>query len=270
MPDPAATPGAAVLAMQRRRALRRQLCLTAAVLVALTLWSSWGTGFAVPRLVEGLPHIYDLGSRMLPPDLRILPSASQAMIETIQMALVGTVVAACLALPLALLAAANTAPHPAFVNVARLALNTLRTIPELVYALLLVSAVGLGPFPGVVAISLHATGGMGKLYAEAIESVSPTVSEALEAAGAGRFKVIWFGILPTCLPLIITNTLFYWEYNNRASAILGLVGAGGIGFAFTTAMQAFEYRKATTCVLLVVLILTLIDRISATLRARVI
>jgi phosphonate transport system permease protein len=186
------------------------------------------------------------------------------------MAAVGTALATVLALPLGLLAAANTSPSPALSTATRVVLNTCRTIPELVFALLLVAAVGLGPFPGVLALTFHAMGGLGKFYTEAIESVHPAVVEALEAAGVGRLRTIWFGVLPTALPLMMSSTLFYWEYNNRASTILGLVGAGGIGFAFTAAMQAFEYRKATTCLLLIVLILAAVDRLSAYLRARAI
>jgi phosphonate transport system permease protein len=265
----AAGEGAAAALLGARRALRTRTAGALGVVALAMLVSAHGTQFDVPALLRGLPQIYDLATRMLPPDLTILTSLAAPLVETIQMALLGTTIAAALALPLSLLAAANTGPHPTVVAAARVLLNTLRTIPELVYALLLVAAVGLGPFPGVLAIILHATGGLGKFYAEAIESVRRPVFEALEATGAGRFKVIWFAVLPSCLPLILSNTLLYWEYNSRASTILGLVGAGGIGFAFTTAMQAFEYRKATMSLVLIVAILAGIDRISATLRARV-
>lgn len=240
------------------------------MLVVLVAWSSWGTGFDVPRLVAGAPGVWDLARRMLPPDLDVLPRLVGPLVETLQMAAVGTTLAALLALPLGFLAALNTAPHAGVAVGVRVLLNTLRAIPELVFALLLVAAVGLGPFPGVLALTLHSIGGLAKFYAEAIESVHPTVVEALEATGASRFRTIWFGVLPSAMPLILSSTLFYWEYNNRASTVLGLVGAGGIGFALTSAMQAFEYRTATTCLVMIVLILTAIDRISAALRARVI
>jgi phosphonate transport system permease protein len=257
-------------ALAHRRRLRREFGLAAATASALVLWSKWGTGFDAWKLIAGAPQVQDLLGRMLPPDLSVLQSLGRPLLETLQMAAVGTATSMVLALPLACLAAANTAPHPALIPPVRTLLTTLRTIPELVYALLLVSAVGLGPFPGVLALTLHATGGLGKFYAESLESVNPTVMEAIEATGADRFKVVWFGVLPSAFPLILSNTLSYWEYNSRASAILGLVGAGGIGFTFVTAMQAFEYREATTSLVLIVIVLTLIDRISAWLRARVI
>lgn len=262
--------GGAALVLSRRREARVNFALTFLAIAGLSLWSSWGIGFDIPKLFSGISNIYDLASRMLPPDTKILPRLVKPMLETLQMALLGTTIPIFLALPLALLAAANTGPHRLIIIAARLLLNTLRTVPELVWAMLLVSAVGLGTFPGVLALSLHATGGLGKFYAEAIEAVNPGVIEAVEATGASRFKVIWFGILPSCLPVMMSTTLWYWEVNNRSATVLGLVGAGGIGLAFTHAIQDFQYRVAITCLILIVLILTVIDRISAALRARVI
>lgn len=262
--------GGTALLLNRRREVRVHFLLTFLAVAALALWSSWGTGFNVPKLVSGLSNIHDLASRMLPPDTKVLPQLAWPMLETLQMALLGTTIPIFLALPLALLAAANTSPHRLITVAVRILLNTLRTVPELVWAMLLVSAVGLGAFPGVLALSLHATGGLGKFYAEAIEAVNPGVIEAMEATGASRFKVIWFGILPSCLPVMMSTTLWYWEVNNRSATILGLVGAGGIGLAFTHAIQDFQYRAAVTCLILIVLILTVIDRTSAALRARVI
>jgi phosphonate transport system permease protein len=154
--------------------------------------------------------------------------------------------------------------------VARILIGSLRTVPELVWAMILVTAVGLGPFPGVIALTLHTIGGLGKFYYEAIESSSPGLIEAMQATGASRFKVIWFGVLPNVLPVMMSSTLFYWEYNNRASTVLGLVGAGGIGLALTHAMSDFRYREAVTCLILIVLILVVIDRFSAWLRSRII
>src|SRR3546814_840156 len=182
------------------------------------------------------------------------------------MALLGTTIPILVVLPLAFLSAVNTTPHPAVSVVSRILVGTLRTVPELVWAMLLVSAVGLGPFPGVLALTLHTTGGLGKFYYEAIEAVDPGVMEAMEAAGASRIMVIWFGVLPNALPIMMSTTLFYWEYNNRASTVLGLVGAGGIGLALTHALQDFRYPEVTTCLILIVLILIVIDRISAFLR----
>jgi len=257
-----------VLEGQRERRLRYALTLLG--LVGVFIWASWGTGFNVPKLIGGLPHVYRLACRMLPPATEVLPRLVKPTIETIQMALLGTVIPLFFAIPLSLVAALNTGPHPAISYTTRIVLNTLRTVPELIWALLLVSAVGLGAFPGVLALTLHTIGGLGKYYYEAIEAVDPKVIEAVEATGANRFKVIWFGILPTCLPVMMSSTLWYYEYNNRASTILGLVGAGGIGLALTHAFQDFRYTEAVTCLIIIVLIVTVVDRVSAYLRARII
>lgn len=234
------------------------------------LWASWGTGFNIPKLIAGLPHIYRLVRRMLPPGTEILSRLVSPTIETIQMALLGTFIPLFFVIPLSLIAALNTSPHPLIAYTTRMILNSLRTVPELIWALLLVSAVGLGPFPGVLALTLHTIGGLGKYYYEAIEAVDPKVIEAVEATGANRFKVIWFGILPTCLPVMMSSTLWYYEYNNRSSTILGIVGAGGIGLALTHAFQDFRYPEAITCLIIIVLIVTAVDRLSAYLRARII
>jgi phosphonate transport system permease protein len=256
--------------MEERRVSRRQFMTIGIVVLVATLWSAWGTEFNIPKLIEGLPMIYDLGGRMLPPDFTILEDLMGPMIETLEMALLGTTIPIFFALPLAFLCAVNTTPHPMVSVVTRLLVGTFRTVPELIWAMVLVTAVGLGPFPGVLALTLHSIGGLGKFYYEAIESADPGVMEAMEAAGASRFKVIWYGVMPNVLPVMMSSTLFYWEYNNRASTVLGLVGAGGIGLALTHALQDFRYPEVVTCLILIVLILVVIDRISAFLRGRII
>ncbi len=258
------------LALHMRRKTLLDWLLVAVICVAVGLWSAWGTDFNLLALIEGLPHIYNLGGRMLPPDLEIVQNLGGPMIETLQMALLGTTIPIFFAIPLALFCATNTRRNHTLGNILRVLLNSLRTIPELLWAMLLVSAVGLGPFPGTLALILHTTGGMGKFYYEMVEGVDPGVIEAMEATGAGRFKVFWFGIIPTILPNLMSVALLYWDYNNRAATILGLVGAGGIGLTLTHAIQDFQYREAVTCLIGIVLILTVIDRISAAARARVI
>lgn len=256
--------------LEERRAGRRQFLLIGLIVLAATLWSAWGTEFNIPKLIEGIPLIINLGGRMLPPDFSVLPDLMGPMLETLEMALLGTTIPIFFALPLAFLCAVNTTPHPAVSVVVRLLVGTLRTVPELIWAMILVTAVGLGPFPGVIALTLHSIGGLGKFYYEAIEATDPGVMEAMEAAGASRFKVIWFGVMPNVLPIMMSSTLFYWEYNNRASTVLGLVGAGGIGLALTHALQDFRYPEVVTCLILIVLILVVIDRLSAYLRGRII
>jgi phosphonate transport system permease protein len=255
---------------EQRRALRRQIAIAGSVVVVAAIWAAWGTEFNIPKLIVGLPAFFDLGRRMMPPDFSILPDLARPMLETLEMALMGTTIPIFFALPLAFLCAVNTSPHPLVSIVLRFLVGTLRTVPELIWAMILVTAVGLGPFPGVLALTLHSIGGLGKFYYEAIEASDKGVMEAMQAAGASRFKVIWFGVMPNVLPVMLSSTLFYWEYNNRASTVLGLVGAGGIGLALTHALQDFRYREVIMCLILIVLILIVIDRFSAFLRSRII
>ncbi len=256
--------------MEERRAKRRQYAIAGCIVLVAALWAAWGTDFNIPKLVVGIPSIMELFGRMMPPDLSILPRLVRPMIETLQMALMGTTIPIFFALPLAFLAAANTSPHPIVSALVRVVIGTLRTVPELIWAMVLVTAVGLGPFPGVLALTLHSIGGLGKFYYEAIEATDPGVVEAMDATGASRFKVIWYGIMPNVIPIMMSSTLFYWEYNNRASTVLGLVGAGGIGLALTHALHDFRYPEVITCLILIVLILVIIDRISAYLRGKII
>jgi phosphonate transport system permease protein len=259
-----------VEALALRKRTRLNLMLIFLLVASAGLWSAWETDFNLVELVKGWGHINNLLARMFPPDLEIVQNLGGPLIETLQMALLGTTIPIFIAIPLAWLTATNIAPDPVLGNVIRLVLHTLRTVPELLWAMLLVTAVGLGTFPGTMALILHSTGSMGKFFYETIEAADPGVIEAMEATGANRFKVIMFGIMPTVLPNYLSIVLLYWEFNNRAATILGLVGAGGIGLTLTHAIQDFEYTEAVTCLIAIVLILTVIDRISAYLRKKVI
>ena len=259
-----------VEALALRTRTRLNLMLIFLLVASAGLWSAWETDFNLVELVKGWGHINNLLARMFPPDLEIVQNLGGPLIETLQMALLGTTIPIFIAIPLAWLTATNIAPDPVLGNVIRLVLHTLRTVPELLWAMLLVTAVGLGTFPGTLALILHSTGSMGKFFYETIEAIEPGVIEAMEATGANRFKVIMFGIMPTVLPNYMSIVLLYWEFNNRAATILGLVGAGGIGLTLTHAIQDFEYQEAITCLIAIVIILTVIDRISAYLRKKVI
>ena len=254
----------------RRLQARLKALGFAALVLAVWVWSAAGTGFRPDNLIAGIPQMADLVGRMLPPDLAILRSIAGPLLETVQIALLGTTLPILIALPLAVLAAWNTTPWAPLGQAVRVVLATLRTVPELVWAMLLVSAIGLGPFPGVLALTLHAIGGMGKFYYEAIETVRSETVEALEASGAGKLRVLLFGILPSALPQMLSTTLLYWEFNNRSSTILGIVGAGGIGVVLLHALQDFRYEKLLTCLIVIVLLLMVLDRISGYLRSKVI
>ena len=166
-------------ALEQRRTTKRQFVVIGLIVAAAAFWSAWGTDFNIPKLMFGMPAMYDLGTRMMPPDLSIVPDLMNPLIETLQMALLGTTIPIFIALPLAFLAAVNTSPNLIVSAVVRVLLGALRTVPELIWAMILVTAVGLGPFPGVIALTLHSIGGLGKFYYEAIEASDKGIIEAM-------------------------------------------------------------------------------------------
>ena len=241
----------------------------AAIVLVVLVWAWQGTGITPGTLLEGLPDMANFVSRLFPPNPAVIPDAIGPILETVQMAIVGTLLAVVIAVPLSLLAAANVSPHPAVYQAARFVLNTGRTIPELVLALAFVAAVGLGAFPGTLALALHSVFSLSKVFAEAIEAVNPRPVEAVRGVGATAPQVITYAMIPQALPTMLSYGLLYWESNIRAATVLGLVGAGGIGFKIQIAMRLFQYRDLTTYVILLILMVTVIDRVSAYLRARI-
>jgi phosphonate transport system permease protein len=236
--------------------------------ILVMIWAWQGSGVTIGALVTGMPDMADFVRRLFPPNIAAAPGAVRPLLETVQMAITGTLLAVLIALPLSLLAAANISPHPAVYQSIRVVLNIGRTIPELVLALAFVAAVGLGAFPGTLALAMHSTFSLSKVFAEAIEAINPRQVEAVNAVGATDIQTIAFAVLPQAMPTLLSYSLLYWEHNIRAATVLGLVGAGGIGFEIQVAMRLFQYRDLTTYVIMLVAMVTLIDRASAWLRAR--
>jgi len=245
--------------------------MRAAVFVALVVigWTVWDTGADPMRLVRGLPWIADFLRRMLPPDLAVLPAAVKGAILTVEIALLGTVTAAVLALPLGFLSARNVAPPPVFYP-ARTVLNLFRSVDTLVYALIFVAAVGLGPFPGVLAVVAYTTTSLAKLYSEAIEGIERGPVDAITATGATRLQVLRYGVLPQVLPLFLSYILYRLETNIRAATVLGFVGAGGIGFYLQTYLRMIDYPAASTALLVTIVMVMVVDAVSSRVRARLV
>ncbi|HEY2992289.1 MAG TPA: phosphonate ABC transporter, permease protein PhnE [Methylomirabilota bacterium] len=243
----------------------------AAIFVTLVVlaWVAWDTGADPWRLARGLPWIADFLRRMLPPDPSVLPAALKGALLTVEIALLGTAVAAGLALPLGFLSARNVAPAPIFYP-ARTVLNLFRSVDTLVYALIFVAAVGLGPFPGVLAVIAYTTTSLAKLYSEAIEGIEPGPVDAITATGATRLQVLRFGVLPQVLPLFLSYILYRLETNIRAATVLGFVGAGGIGFYLQTYLRMIDYPAASTALLVTIAMVMVVDAASSRLRARLV
>jgi phosphonate transport system permease protein len=239
------------------------------VTVVVLAWVAWDTGSSPVQLARGLPWIVDFVRRMLPPDLEVLPSALRGALTTVEIALLGTAVAAVAALPLGFISARNVAAPPLFYP-ARVVLNFFRSVDTLVYALVFVAAVGLGPFPGVLAVIAYTTTSLAKLYSEAIEGIDRGPVDAITATGATRLQVLRFGVLPQVLPLFLSYVLYRLETNIRAATVLGFVGAGGIGFYLQTYLRTIDYPAASTVLLVTVLMVMVVDAISSRLRDRLV
>ena len=234
-------------------------------IVAAFIWSAWSTEVSLGRLVEGVPFMIDFVRRMLPPDLRVLGQALTGALQTLQIAIAGTAVGALLALPVAFAAARNTAPRWVFYWT-RSALNAFRAIDTLVYALFFVAAVGLGPFPGVLAVVVYTATVLAKLYSEAIEAIDPRPVEGIRATGARRIPEIMFGVLPQVVPLWSSFILYRLETNVRSATTLGIVGAGGIGQTLYESIRSFHYAETAAQMIVVIVTVVAIDLVSARLR----
>jgi phosphonate transport system permease protein len=256
-----------ILAAQRRQGWRA--ALRAGLVVVVILGSCAYVGlFDARRLAEGLPSIAQLSWEMFPPDFRTAPNWLRPLADTVAMSLAGTALAVALSLPLALLAARNTTPHPVAYALARVLLNVLRTVPELILGILFVAAVGFGSLPGVLALGLHSAGMVGKFFAEAIEHADEAPVQAARAVGAGPLQVIVHGIFPQILPKMADLVIYRWEYNFRASTVMGAVGAGGIGLQLIASLRLMQYREVSAILLVILATVTLVDALGAFLRRR--
>lgn len=265
--------------------------LTSVGLVALIVWSYRGTGIDPSQLfgAEGLGQLGLYALRLFPPDLsaRALREAGVGAVETFAISFAGSVLAVCIAAPLALattrsllyrgilyegqtLGPRARSARVAIYAAAKALLNLLRTIPEILWALIFVFMVGLGPFPGVLALGFHTGGVLGKLFGEVLDDVDPRSLEALQSTGASRLRILLYGILPQAAPQCLSYALYRWEVNIRAAAVLGFVGAGGLGQRIHVTISLFLEHQLLTLVLAIYVMVTLVDVLSAHLRRRLV
>ncbi len=228
-----------------------------------------GAEISPAEFFSGLPNMARVLSEMFPPRVdRLLPIAG-SLLETFQMALVGTVFGILFSLPLAILSSHRHSPHPLVYNAARALISLFRTVPDLVWALFFVATVGLGPFAGTLALTVDTIGFCGRFFAEAMEEVDPGPQEALTALGAKRLGIVSGAVIPAAMPSFIATSLFSLEKATRSSVVLGLVGAGGIGIELKVAMDMFEYDQAATIIICVFALVLAVERVSAILRRRI-
>jgi phosphonate transport system permease protein len=238
--------------------------------VALVVSSLSGVGASLDALAAGLPALGRFLASAFPPDLSRIGPILGTLLETFQMAVAGTAIGAVLSLPLAVLAARRQSPVWILTAAARALIAFFRTVPDIVWGLVFVIAVGLGPFAGTLAIAVDTIGFCGRFFAEAMEEADPGPQEALAALGADRGSVLIAAVLPAAMPAMIATTLFALEKATRSSVVLGLVGAGGIGLELKIAMDFFNYAEASTIILSVFVLVLAVEQVSSALRRRII
>lgn len=240
--------------------------LAGVAMAAVLWWAAQGAQVSFGELAKGLPWIGDFLSRMFPPNFAFLEKLVQPAIETVQIAIWGTLLATLLAVPVCFLAARNLAPNAFVFHAMRQVFNVTRGVNEIILALVFVAAVGLGPFPGVLALAVHGAGMLGKFFAEAIEEIDQGPLEALRATGARPLQVIVFGVLPQVVTAWIAVVLYRFEVNLRSATVLGMVGAGGLGFELVGSLKLFKYQETATCIIVITVMVVLADLVSSQLR----
>jgi phosphonate transport system permease protein len=258
-----------VFAPRRLQALLRALGWLGFLL--LNGYCLWLFDMSPLRFVNGVEALGRIVVQMFPPTAGdMLGIYLMSMLQTLGMAFLGTTLAAVLAFPLGLLAAKNMLPHGPSHFLFRRSCDVLRGVDQLIWALIFVRAVGLGPLAGILAIILSDTGTLAKLYSEAIENIDKKPVEGVRSVGGGPIQAIRWGVLPQVLPVMLSNVLYTFESNTRSATILGIVGAGGIGFYLSDRVRTMNWEDASFILLLILLTVYVIDRLSGWVRRRLI
>ncbi|WP_425994592.1 phosphonate ABC transporter, permease protein PhnE [Afipia sp. DC4300-2b1] len=239
--------------------------------IALFIFGCWYLEFSIDRLVTGFRQLGWFITLMIPPDPGTsFPTYLVAMGETLSIAFLGTLLAAVLALPVSLLAARNIIPSVFLRFPVRRFLDSIRGVDTLIWALVWINVVGLGPFAGVLAIATSDFGAFGKLFSEAIEGADRKQVEGIRAAGGSKLQEIRFGLMPQVLPVLAGQILYFIESNTRSATIIGIVGAGGIGLQLAEQIRVLEWQKVSTLILMILAAVAVIDLISSRLRFAII
>ncbi len=237
------------------------------VMILLCLW--YADFFNLMRYYKGASAIIQMiFVEGLPPDFTRFMEWGKPLVDTFAMSIAGTAICILFSFFFGFLASRNTTPHPLVYNAARLFLNLMRAIPELILGIIFLAAVGLGILPGVLALAFHSVGMVGKFFSEAIEHINPAPVEAVRACGGTPVQVLWHGVLPQVLPQMADVSFYRWEYNFRASTVMGMVGTGGIGFQLISSLNLMDYRQVTALLIIILCCVTLVDFMSSAMRKR--
>lgn len=248
----------------------RNIIITLAV-VGLYVWTFLGINIDWARAIERMINNFErVIPRLFSPDWGAFEKVFDAMIETLYIAFAGSLMAAILALPLGFIAARNMTNNRLITNIGKWILSAIRAFPDLILALLFVVAVGPNPFAGVLAIAIGSTGMLGKLYSEVLESIDMNIVETMQANGANKVQILFHGVIPQVIPEFLSYAIYRFEVDVRASTILGVVGAGGIGTLIFFASSNRNWNEMGMIICVIIVVVSVIDFISAAVRKRIV
>lgn len=227
-----------------------------------------GTEISLSNLIDGVPEMGRLVGEMIPPSLDRLDSILLSLLETFEIAFIGTVAGVLLSIPLAILASKDLSPHPILYYTSRSIVSFFRSVPELIWAIFFVASVGLGPFAGFLTIVIDTIGFCARFFAEAMEESEKQSQEALKSLGANKIDIIFASVIPHSMPSFVNTSLFALEKATRSSVVLGLVGAGGIGIELKVSMDMFRYDEASTIIIAIFLLVLIVEQTSANIRRK--
>ncbi|MFP5466043.1 MAG: phosphonate ABC transporter, permease protein PhnE [Gammaproteobacteria bacterium] len=250
-------------AARTRRSLTWYMGWAAVILLLAASWE--GADMRPMELLRDSGNMADYAGEFFPPNFADWRMYVQEMVVTLQIAIWGTALAVLSAIPLGLLASSNIAPWWVYQPVRRV-LDAFRAINEMVFAMLFVVAVGLGPFAGVLALWIHTAGTLAKLFSEAVEAIDPQPVEGIRSTGASALHEIVYGVIPQVMPLWISYTLYRFEANVRSASVVGMVGAGGIGVVLWEIIRGFQYAETAAVMIIIIVTVSTIDLISARIR----
>ncbi len=235
------------------------------LIAAILVWSYRGAEIAPDKLYTDAGNMVTFAQDFFPPDFADWRYYLSELVVTLHIAIWGTVLAVICAVPFGLLAASNIAPAWIYQPVRRL-MDALRSINEMVFAMLFVVAVGLGPFAGALALWIHTTGTLAKLFSEAVEAIDPQPVEGIRATGANVLEEIVYGVIPQVMPLWVSYSLYRFEANVRSASVVGMVGAGGIGVVLWEVIRGFRFDQTCAVMIMIVLLVSMVDLISSRVR----
>ncbi|ADU31256.1 phosphonate ABC transporter, permease protein PhnE [Evansella cellulosilytica] len=239
-------------------------------IVGIYMYTSWATNSSIIDLINGWGGFVRIATDLFPPNFSYIPQVWEKLAETIQMAIIATTMAAIVSIPIFLLSAANLYPNAWVHMPVRFVMNILRTIPDILLAVIFVGIFGVGVFPGIMALFIFSLGLLAKLMYETIESIDMNPLDAIRASGGNTIQVIWYAVLPQVLPQFVSFSLYVFEVNVRASVVLGFVGAGGIGLLLQQQVSFFNYPRVMTIIIIIFIAVVVIDYISNKIRERLV